>query len=218
MLFPTTFIFTSEKIGVGLEKQAAIFYFSFSRRWVFRYSCFDFFFNAIWGYFQLSGLWNTYLTYQIRRSATYIYVEIHKILNFRAFVPGTEIFVPKMTYEADFPFGGINPYRDKKPNCQVSDYKAWLSLMGTLVIIRMPRIWKHADFRPNQFQNIPFTYKHIPFWYKQSNTMKGFANETACINRVLICHVCIYLKLSIDQNHIKVSLYCRKNRFVTNGI
>ena len=24
----------------------------------------------------------------------------------------------------------------------------------------------------------------------------------------------IYLKLSIEQNHIKVSLYCRKNRFV----
>ena len=44
--------------------------------------------------------------------------------------------------------------------------------------------------------------------------MKGFANETACINRVLLCHVCINLKLSIEQNHIKVSLYYRKNRFV----
>ena len=33
--------------------------------------------------------------------------------------------------------------------------------------------------------------------------MKGFANETACVNRVLICHVCIYLKLSVEQNHIK---------------
>ena len=63
-------------------------------------------------------------------------------------------------------------------------------------------------------QHIPFTYKHIPLTYKQSNTMKGFANETACINRVLICHVCIYLKLSVEQNHINVSLYCRKNRFV----
>ena len=30
----------------------------------------------------------------------------------------------------------------------------------------------------------------------------------------LICRVCIYLKLSNEQNHIKVSLYCRKNRFV----
>ena len=35
---------------------------------------------------------------------------------------------------------GINPYGDKKANCQVSDYKAWLSLMGTLVIIRITRI------------------------------------------------------------------------------
>ena len=44
--------------------------------------------------------------------------------------------------------------------------------------------------------------------------MKSFANETACINRVLVCHVCIYLKLSIEQKHIKVSLHSRKNRFV----
>ena len=66
--------------------------------------------------------------------------------------------------------GGINPYGDKKANCQVSDYKAWLSFMETLVIIRMSRIEKHANFRPNQFQNISFTYK-------QSNIMKGFENE-----------------------------------------
>ena len=65
------------------------------------------------------------------------------------------------------------------------------------------------DFRPNQFQNIPFTYKHIPFTYKRSNTMKGFANETACFNRVLICHF-LYEAL----NWAKVSLYCHKNSFV----
>ena len=47
-----------------------------------------------------------------------------------------------------------------------SNSEAWLFLMGTLVITRLPRIWKHADFRPNQYQNIPFTYK-------QSNTMIG---------------------------------------------
>ena len=33
MLFPATFIFTSEKIGAGLKKQAANFYFNFTRRW-----------------------------------------------------------------------------------------------------------------------------------------------------------------------------------------
>ena len=54
MLFPATFISTSKKIGMGLEKQAAIFYFNFTRRWVVRYSCFDFFqcsikvFSTIW--------------------------------------------------------------------------------------------------------------------------------------------------------------------------
>ena len=88
LLFPTTFISTSEKIGVGLEKQAAIFYFYFTRRWVVRYSCFYFFSSAIWRYFQLSGQWNTYLTYQTRRTATYIYVEIHKMLNFSSICSG----------------------------------------------------------------------------------------------------------------------------------
>ena len=44
--------------------------------------------------------------------------------------------------------------------------------------------------------------------------MKGFANETACVNRALICHFCIYLKLSVEQIHIEVSFYCRKNRFL----
>ena len=62
------------------------------------------------------------------------------------------------------PYGSINPYGDKKANCQMSNFKAWLSLMGTLVIIRMPRIWKYADLRPNQFQNISSigTHKKYP--------------------------------------------------------
>ena len=45
-----------------------------------RYSYFDLFSSAI--YFQVSGLWHTYLTYQIKRTATYVYVEIHQMLNF----------------------------------------------------------------------------------------------------------------------------------------
>ena len=67
MLFPATFISSSEKIGTGLEKQAANFYFNFTRRWVVRNSCFDFFSSAKWRYFQLSGLWTTSLTYQINK-------------------------------------------------------------------------------------------------------------------------------------------------------
>ena len=55
------------------------------------------------------------------------------------------------------PYGDINPYVVKTANSQVSDYKPWLSLMGTLAIIReYPHLKKHAGFRPNQFQNIPF--------------------------------------------------------------
>ena len=42
--------------------------------------------------------------------------------------------------------------------------------------------------------------------------MKSFANETACVNRVLIWHICIYLKLSTEKNRIEVSFCCRKNR------
>ena len=51
VLFPVTFISTSEKTGVGLEKQAANFYFNFTWRRVVRYSCFYFFFNAKWMFF-----------------------------------------------------------------------------------------------------------------------------------------------------------------------
>ena len=159
MLFSETFISTSEKLGVGLKKttkkkkkkkqqqqqkknkQAPIYYFNFTRRWVVRYSYFDFFSSAIWRYIPLSGLWNTHLTYQIRRTATYVHVEIHKMLNFPTVCSGDWTICAEYDLWGRLPFyGGINPYGDKKANCQVSDCKAWLSLMGTLVNNRMARI------------------------------------------------------------------------------
>ena len=88
----------------------------------------------------------------LQRTSTMKYISC-KI--FQAFDPGTEIFVPNMTYEADYLTwfvgaggggGGINHYwnkkkkQKKKNNCQLSDYKTWLSLMGTLAIVRMTRI------------------------------------------------------------------------------
>ena len=54
----------------------------FTWRKVVQYSCFDLFSSAEWRYFQLSGLWNTCLKHQTRRTATYVYVEIQKMLNF----------------------------------------------------------------------------------------------------------------------------------------
>ena len=94
MLFPTTFISASEKIGVFKKKKkkkkkikkAANFSFNFTRRW--GSSIFLF-----WPFFQrkkkkkvFSAIWAMkYLftvIYQIRRTATYVYVEIHKMLNF----------------------------------------------------------------------------------------------------------------------------------------
>ena len=46
--------------------------------------------------------------------------------------------VPNMINEADYTLRGH--YEDKKSRCQVSDYKAWLSLVATLTIIRRSRI------------------------------------------------------------------------------
>ena len=60
MLFPTTFISTLEKIGVGLEKQAANFLFQFHPETrVVRYSCFYFFF-PVWN----EGIFS-YLDYEL---------------------------------------------------------------------------------------------------------------------------------------------------------
>ena len=70
------------------QKQVANFYFHFTRRRVVQYSCFDFFYQCKKRYFQLSGLWNTYLTYQIRRTATNVHFEIHKMLNFPSICSG----------------------------------------------------------------------------------------------------------------------------------
>ena len=82
MLFLTTFNSASQNIGVGLEKQAADFYFDFTQRRVVRYSCFDFFpaqnEGIFWAmkYLIISKISNK------SPSATYVYVEIHKMLNF----------------------------------------------------------------------------------------------------------------------------------------
>ena len=69
-------------------------------------------FSAVWAM-------NPYLTFQIRHTATYGYIEIHTYI--RKF--------PKhlfwgLKYMSITSYGGINPYGDKKANCQVSDYKA----------------------------------------------------------------------------------------------
>ena len=136
MLFPATFISAS-------EKQAANFFlFNFTRRRVVRYSCFDFFSSEKWRYFLLPGLWNTYLAYQIRRAATYVYVEIHKVLNFPRICSGDWNICAEYDLRGWLSLtGALTLTGTRKPTVmQVSDYKAWLSLMGTLAIIRMPRI------------------------------------------------------------------------------
>ena len=130
MLFPTAFISTSGKIGVGLEKQAAIFYISFTRRWIVWYSYFDFFSSAIWRCFQLSGLWNTYLTYQKRHTATYVYVEIYKMLNFPSICSGDWNICAEYDLRGPLPLtGALTLTGTRKPTvrCLITraDYHLW---------------------------------------------------------------------------------------------
>ena len=128
---PNNFHFYArEKIGVGLEKQAAIFHFSFTRRWEVWYSCFDFFSSAIWRCFQLSGLWNTHLTYQIRCIATYIYVEIHKMLNFPSICSGDWNICAEYDLRGRLPLtGALTLMWTRKPTvrCLITrpDYHLW---------------------------------------------------------------------------------------------
>ena len=69
VLFATIYIPASVKIGVKINRQVSDFKFNFSRRKVVRDCCFDLFSSADWRHFQLSGLYNTYSTCQVRRNA-----------------------------------------------------------------------------------------------------------------------------------------------------
>ena len=87
VLFPTTFISASEKISVGLKKQAANFQFNFTGRKVARYSCFDFFpqckmvFTAIWAMKYLFNISN-------KTFCNLVYVELYTMLNFPSVCTG----------------------------------------------------------------------------------------------------------------------------------
>ena len=88
VLFPTTFISTPEKIGVGLKKQVAIFYFSFNRRWgspVFLsrllFQCNMMVFSAIW---PMKYLFNI----SDKMHCNLHLLEIHKMLNFPSICSG----------------------------------------------------------------------------------------------------------------------------------
>ena len=101
---------------------------------VVRYSCLDFFSSAIWWYFQLFGQWSIYLTYQIRCTATYIYVEIHKMRNFPSICSGDWHIC------AEYDLGGRRTLKEA------------LSLMGTRTptircLITRPEyhLWEHLS-------------------------------------------------------------------------
>ena len=128
-VFPATFISTSEKIGVGLEKQAVNFLFQFHLGmnspvflfWLF-FQCKMKVLSVIWTmnfWFNISNkthcnlhlCWNT----QIAKFPKYLFRGLKYLYRIWLTRPIT-------------PYGNIKPYGEKKANCQVSDYKAWLSL------------------------------------------------------------------------------------------
>ena len=160
MLLPTTFISASEKIGVGLKKkQVANFYFNFTRRKVLRYSCFvffSFFFQCKMRVF--SSIWTMkYLTFQIRCTATYVNVEIHKMLNF------PKICSIYWNICADLQSRlpqGINPYRDNKAYTSQSNfYGSKMKLLYQYAQLRASNICKHGISKPcwhmlSQLQNL----------------------------------------------------------------
>ena len=169
MLFPKTFISASEKIDVGLEKQAVNFYFNFTQRRVVRYSCFDFFSCANWRYFQLSGLLNTYLSYQIRCTATYVHVEIHKILNFPGICCGDWNICAEYDLRGRQPLTvGINPYGDKKTYTSQNDfYGSITKLLYDFAQLRASNICKSGISNPcwhmlSQLQNHSWCKENLP--------------------------------------------------------
>ena len=132
----------------------------------------------------------TYLTYQIRRTATYDYVEIHMIQNFPSICSGYWTI------------------------CAEYDLRVRLLITGTLTLTgtRKPTV-RCLITRPDygnisHYQNSPHlknmqlldqTGFKIAIFHKQSNTMKGFANTSH-----LICKTFLGV---FDEFAPKVSIY-----------
>ena len=82
-----------------------------------------------WEIYGSTGLWNTYLTYQIRRTATYVYVETHKML-FRSICSGDWNICAEYDLRGWLPLtGALTLTGTKKPTvrCLITrpDYPLW---------------------------------------------------------------------------------------------
>ena len=122
VLFPATSVSTPEKIRVGY-----FFLFQFHPEMG---SPVFLFWLLLQCNFQLSGLWNTYLTYQIRRTATYVYVEIHKMLNFLSLCSGVWNIYAEYDLRGRLPLtGALTLTRTRKPTVRYlitrPDYPLW---------------------------------------------------------------------------------------------
>ena len=110
-------------------------------------SCFT---SAIWRYFQLSGLWNTYLTYQTRHTATHVHFEVHKMLNFpKHLFWGLKCLCRLWLMRPTTPYGSINPYGDKKAYTSQSDfYGSIMKLLYDFAQLRASNIYKRGISKP----------------------------------------------------------------------
>ena len=116
-----------------------------------------FFTSAKWRYCQLSWLWNTYLTYQIRRSATHVHFEIHKQLNFpKHLFQGLKYLCQIWLMRPTTPYGSIYPYGDKKACISQSDF------YGTI----MKLLYDFAQLRASNIYKCGIS---TPYWYMLSH-------------------------------------------------
>ena len=95
-------------------------------------------FSAIWAM--------KYLTYLIRRIATHVHFEIHKVLNFpKHLFRGLKYLCRIWLTRPTTPYGSINPYGDKKAYVSQSDfYGSIMKLLYDFAQLRASNIYIHA--------------------------------------------------------------------------
>ena len=91
-----------------------------------------------------------YLTYQIRRSATHVHFEIHKMLNFlKHLFRGLKYLCRIWLTRPTTPYRSINPYGDKKAYISQSDfYGNMMKLLYDFAQLRAPNIYKRGISKP----------------------------------------------------------------------
>ena len=88
----------------------------------------------------------TYLTYRIKRTATHVHFEIHKMLNFpKHLFRGLKYLCRLWLTRPTTPYGSINPYGNKKTYTSQSDfYGSIMKLLYDFAQLRASNIYKRS--------------------------------------------------------------------------